>query len=157
MMKTLLCFDLFIFDSKFSLYAMRSHYCPAFSYKARLLTRYRQRFLILIPDGSYFIGTGHCSELRISIKNCLILNSNFQAEVIRSTNPSGKNLAVIVSRLYQNYVLPESSDQLPFEVDKSLAQGMQDCMMGNKSPVDFFTVQKQVNVTKIKFLLRLLP
>jgi len=53
-------------------------------------------------------------------------------------------MAVIVSRLYQTYILPDSPHMLPFEVDKTLVQGMQDCVLGNKLPVDFYAVQKQV-------------
>ena len=61
-------------------------------------------------------------------------------------NPTGKNTAKIVSHLYQTYILSDSPEKLPFEVDKSLVQGMQDCVLGNKKPVDFYAVQKQVRL-----------
>lgn len=67
-----------------------------------------------------------------------------QADLVKSTHPTGKDLAKIVSRMYQSYILPDSPEKLPFNIDKSITQGMQDCVLGNKVPADFFTVQKQV-------------
>nr|XP_026696627.1 sorting nexin-25 isoform X2 [Ciona intestinalis] len=73
-----------------------------------------------------------------------LLNFWNQVEIVKTTQPTGKALAKLVSYAYQNHVLQGSVEQLPLDIDKSTMKGMQDCVIGNKSPQDFFLVQKQV-------------
>jgi len=47
--------------------------------------------------------------------------------------------------MFKTQVLPGSVDQLQMEIDKNLINGMQECVLGNKPPVDFIQVQKQVS------------
>nr|XP_039256682.1 sorting nexin-25-like [Styela clava] len=67
-----------------------------------------------------------------------------EVEIIRDTEPTGKNLAKIISHIYQTYVVPGTSDELGIDIEKSLLKGMQTCVVGNKAPDDFFTLQEQI-------------
>uniref|UniRef100_H2YU39 PX domain-containing protein n=1 Tax=Ciona savignyi TaxID=51511 RepID=H2YU39_CIOSA len=73
-----------------------------------------------------------------------LLNFWNQVEIIRTAQPTGKELAKLVSYAYQTHIIPGAGEQLPFDIDKPTIKGMQDCVIGNKSPLDFFAVQKQV-------------
>lgn len=68
-----------------------------------------------------------------------------QVEIIRSAKPFGKDLAKIVSHIYQSYMVIGAADELPIEVDKTTLRGMQTCVVGNKDPEDFFKIQTVVN------------
>ncbi|XP_076809566.1 sorting nexin-25-like isoform X2 [Clavelina lepadiformis] len=65
-----------------------------------------------------------------------------QIEIVKTTNPSGKELAKILSHVFQTHIINNPLEQV--SIEKSSIRGMQDCVIGNKPPDDFFQVQKQV-------------
>nr|CAB3266459.1 sorting nexin-25 [Phallusia mammillata] len=67
-----------------------------------------------------------------------------QVDILQTTNPSGKDLARLVSQMFSQHILPGSPEEISLEVDKSTVKGMQECVLGNKGPTDFITVQKQI-------------
>lgn len=67
-----------------------------------------------------------------------------EVEIIRNTEPTGKELAKVISHIYQTYVISGTSDEMGIEIDKSMLKGMQICVLGNKKPHDFFSLQDQV-------------
>lgn len=66
-------------------------------------------------------------------------------DILQSTNPCGKDLAKLVSQIFSQHILPGAPEQLNLEIDKITVKGMQECVLGNKGPTDFITVQKQVS------------
>ena len=68
----------------------------------------------------------------------------FQMEFIKLNKPAGKDLAKIIAHSYQTYIINTSTEFISITVDKSTLSGMQECLVGNKSPTDFFNIQKQV-------------
>ena len=68
-----------------------------------------------------------------------------QIEYVQTNQLSGKLLAKAVTSAYQDHMLPSSPEPLGISIEKNCLNGMIECLMGNKSPVDFFNVQKQVS------------
>lgn len=67
--------------------------------------------------------------------------------LLKEPGPSGKEMAKIISHLYQTYVVPGSPDEVDIAIDKSTLKGMENCVLGNKGCDDFIIFQKHVSTT----------
>lgn len=64
--------------------------------------------------------------------------------LLKEQAPTGKEMAKIVSHIYQTYIIAGSPDEIDIDIDKSTLKGMENCVLGNKDSEDFLILQKRV-------------
>lgn len=86
------------------------------------------------------------------IFDLILTNFHPKISIIQTSQPTGKDLARLISHAYQTYIVHGGAEELDIGIDKATTKGMQECVVGEKTPEDFFTVQKQVFIDNLLFL-----